>query len=179
VGGQAITEFALVAPIFLFVMMSIFELGRAVYYTQILDSALRDAGRYAIVHGAEAIGCPSGPLPVKGSVPNSCDPDGSVHVIPTVKQRAVGVLDVGSQFIVHVKWCDQTAIAAGTSLCGNTLPCAEWAGVGDAYPLGDGDNGRGQLVTLCVRYSYASLFKSFLPIPDFTVRARVNYVVNH
>lgn len=178
-GGQAITEFALVAPIFLFVVMSVFELGRAVYYTQILDSAVRDGARYAIVHGAEVIGCPSGPLPVKGSTPNNCDPDGSVHVIPTVKQRAVGVVDDGGEFIVHVKWCDQTAIEAGTSLCGATLPCTDWAGPGDSFPVGDGDNGRGQLVTVCVAYSYASLFKSFLPIPDFTVGARTDFVVNH
>jgi len=36
-------EFALVAPIFFFLMFGLIELGRAVYYIQILDSAARDA----------------------------------------------------------------------------------------------------------------------------------------
>jgi hypothetical protein len=180
--GQAVTEFALIAPVFLFVLLSLVELGRAVYYTQILDSAVRDATRYAIVHGFEVVDCSSGPFPQTGSTPrvNTCDPDGSVRVIPTIKQRAVGVLNTnGPGFVAHAKWCDNTALEAGTSVCGDALPCGDWAGASDAYPLGDGDNGRGQMVTVCVNYSYESLFKSFLPVPDFTVSARANLVVNH
>ena len=161
------------APIFLLVMMSIFELGRAVFYTQVLDSAARDAVRYAIVNGFQSTTCASGPLPPKGAVVNNCDPDGSVKVIPLLKSRAVGVVDTnGPSFIAHVKWCDATAIEGGSSLCGLELPCAEWTTVGD------GDNNRGQVAAVCVQYSYASLFKVFLPIPDFTVSARSDLVVN-
>jgi hypothetical protein len=177
--GQAVTEFALIAPVFLFVLLSLVELGRAVYYTQILDSAVRDATRYAIVHGFESA-CPSGPLPPKGAKLNTCDPDGSVHVIPTLKSRSIGVVNTaGPGFIAHAKWCDLTAMESGSSACGDTLDCPEWAGVSDPNPLGDGDNGRGQIATVCVSYAYESLFKSFLPVPDFTVSARSNFVVNH
>jgi len=177
--GQAVTEFALIAPVFLFVLLSLVELGRAVYYTQILDSAVRDATRYAIVHGFESA-CPSGPLPPKGAKINTCDPDGTVHVIPTLMSRSIGVVNTnGPGFVAHAKWCDTTALEAGTSLCGDALACADWAGAADPHPLGDGDNGRSQMVTVCVSYSYESLFKSFLPIPDFTVSARSNLVVNH
>ena len=161
------------APIFLLVMVSIFELGRAVYYTQILDSAARDGVRYAIVNGFEST-CPSGPLPPKGANPNYCDADGSVNVIPIVKSRAIGVVDTASPtFVAHVKWCDTTAVEAGTSVCGLEMACPDWASVGD------GDNGRGQIAAVCISYSYASLFKVFLPVPDFTVTARSDLVVNH
>src|SRR5712671_159236 len=120
-GGQAVTEVALVMPIFILVMFSLLELGRAVYFTQILDSAARDGARYAIVHGFEVGGCPSGPMPINGSNPNPCDPQGN-NVIKTVKARAVGVAD-GPGFVVHVKWCDKTAMSAGTSQCGQSLAC--------------------------------------------------------
>lgn len=172
-GGQALIEFALVAPIFLLVMFSIFELGRAVFYTQVLDSAARDAVRYAIVNGFQSLTCASGPLPPKGAVVNSCDPDGSQRVIPLLKSRAVGVVDTnGPGFVAHVKWCDADNVEAGISTCGLELPCSDWTTVGD------GDNGRGQIAAVCITYSYASLFKVFLPVPDFTVSARSDLVVN-
>ena len=58
--GQAIAEFALVAPIFFLILFSIIDFGRYVYYVQILNNAAREGARYAIVHGANS-------LPVVGS----------------------------------------------------------------------------------------------------------------
>jgi hypothetical protein len=172
--GQALAEFALTAPIFLFVMFALFELGRAVYYTQILDSAARDGARYAIVHGFESFE-PSGPMP--NSAINTVDPNGD-NVIEVVEDRSVGVTDKVGSLITRVKWCDASPYQAAT--CGDhdpatnqPLACSAWSG------LGDGDNNRGQIVTVCVSYSYQSILGGVVPIPDFTISGRASLVVNH
>ena len=170
--GQAMAEFALVAPIFFLLMFGLIELGRAVFYTQILDSATRDGARYAIVHGFQSF-CPSGPMP--GGVA-SCDPTGQ-NVITTVRDRSIGVTDKLSDLLVNVKWCDSSPYQADScgdfeSATNTPVPCSAWA------DLGDGDNGRSQLVTVCVQYSYDALL-GFLPIPDFTVTGRATLVVNN
>lgn len=47
--GQTLVEFALILPIFLLVLMGIFDFGRAVYYYNTLSNAAREAVRVAIV----------------------------------------------------------------------------------------------------------------------------------
>ena len=176
--GQALAEFALLAPIFLFVMFAILELGRAVYYSQILDSAARDGARYAVVHGFQSM-CPSGPMPYGGT--NICDPIGD-RVIQTVTDRSVGVTDKAGSLIARVKWCDASLYQATPpqSTCGDMDPatnqpaaCPAWTG------LGDGDNNRGQIVTVCVQYAYTSILGDLAPIPDFTIAGRATLVVNN
>ena len=48
-GGQSMVEFALVLPIFLLVVLGLFDLGRAVYYHSTMSNASREAVRLAIV----------------------------------------------------------------------------------------------------------------------------------
>ena len=60
--GQAMVEFALVAPIFFILMFAIIEGARFAFYYEMLNSATRDGARYAIVHGSNALdGCPERP----------------------------------------------------------------------------------------------------------------------
>jgi hypothetical protein len=165
-------EFALTAPIFLFVMFALFELGRAVYYAQILDSAARDGARYAIVHGFESF-LPTGPMPNGGA---SRDPNGD-DVVSVVEERSIGVTDKPGSLTTRVKWCDTSPYTAAG--CGDhdgttnePIPCSSWAGTGD------GDNNRGQLVSVCVEYSYRPVL-AFIPVPDFTISGRASLVVNH
>jgi hypothetical protein len=172
--GQALAEFALTAPIFLFVMFALFELGRAVFYTQILDSAARDGARYAIVHGFESF-CPSGPMPDPADP--SCDLAGN-NIISVVESRSIGVTDKPASLVTRVKWCDATPYTSST--CGDNdavtnqpLPCTAWS------DDGDGSNNRGQIATVCVSYSYRSILGGFIPIPDFTISGRASLVVNH
>lgn len=47
--GQALVEFALIIPIFLLVVLGLFDLGRAVFYSSTLSNAAREAVRLAIV----------------------------------------------------------------------------------------------------------------------------------
>lgn len=176
--GQALAEFALVAPVFILVVLSLIELGRAVYYTQVLDTAARDGVRYAIVNGVQSPQ-PSGPLPPLGTIPNPIDLEGD-NVRAVVRDRSFSVIDVdGPGFVIGVKWCNTSAIEAGSSTCADELPCVEWGGGGDPSPLGDGDNGWGQLAVVCISYSYDSLFELLLPVPDITVHAKSQLVVNH
>ena len=53
------------------------------------------------------------------------------------------------------------------------IACSDWSGPGD------GDNDRGQIVTVCVQYAYQPILAGLLPIPDFTVSGRASLVVNH
>jgi Flp pilus assembly protein TadG len=48
--GQALVEFALVIPIFLLVMVALFDLGRAVFAYNTLTNAAREGVRLAIVN---------------------------------------------------------------------------------------------------------------------------------
>ena len=61
--GQALVEFALVLPIFLFVVIGIFEFGRAITYWHDLNNTAQVAARYAVVNRYP--GCPG----------NCCSPD--------------------------------------------------------------------------------------------------------
>jgi hypothetical protein len=47
--GQALVEFALILPVFLLVLMGIFDLGRAVFYSSTLSNAARETAREGIV----------------------------------------------------------------------------------------------------------------------------------
>ena len=97
--GQALVEFALVAPIFFLVLFSIIEFGRYVYTVQILNDAAREGARYAIVHGSQSL-CPSGPMP--GGQPNPCDPSGQ-NVKNVVVRTSSGVTGISAS-MVTVAW---------------------------------------------------------------------------
>ena len=79
--GQALVEFSLVAPIFFLVLFGIIDIGRYVYYVQILNNAAREGARYAIVHGTNSL-APTGPPE---------DPSGGA-VVDVVRTYAVGVI---------------------------------------------------------------------------------------
>ena len=52
--GQALVEFALVIPIFLFLLVALFDLGRAVFSYNTLTNAAREGARMAIVNQDKA-----------------------------------------------------------------------------------------------------------------------------
>jgi hypothetical protein len=93
--GQALVEFAFVAPIFFLMLFAIIDFGRYVYYVQILNNAAREGARYAIVHGANSFQ-PSGPT--------ANDP----KVAAVVQNYAIGVIGAGGAFTIHSDWLDPT-----------------------------------------------------------------------
>lgn len=83
-------EFALVAPMFFLVLFGIIEAGRFIFYYETLNNATREGARYAIVNGANTIGCSTGSPAEPGTT--SCNPSGS-DVEARVRSAAFGVLD--------------------------------------------------------------------------------------
>jgi len=53
--GQALVEFALVIPIFLLVLVALFDVGRAVFAWNTLTNAAREGARMAIVNQSTAM----------------------------------------------------------------------------------------------------------------------------
>jgi TadE-like protein len=152
--GQALVEFALVAPLLFLVMFSIIEFGRFVYYNEVLNDAVREGARYAIVHGNGAL-CPSGPMPGTGTAGNPCDPNGD-RIRGIIKAFAVGTLQ-GPMTI---------------SLCwGPASGCL-------AAPPTSTNNGRDQDFWVKVDYAYQTLIP-VVPLPPFTISAESRLVINH
>lgn len=51
--GQTLIEFALLLPLFLLLIMALFDIGRAVLYYGVLNTAVREGTRFAIVQRAD------------------------------------------------------------------------------------------------------------------------------
>ena len=98
--GQALAEFALVAPIFFLLLFGIIEGGRFILYYETLNNATREGARYAIVHGSRS-SCPSGPMEA-GITPPACYDLSGAKVIQKVKDTAFGVL--GGSVTVTPAW---------------------------------------------------------------------------
>lgn len=94
--GQAITEFALVLPIFLMTIFGTIDLARAVWEENELAFAAREGTRFAIVHGAYS-DSPAGP----GSATYSA-PDQDTAVTAAVLRYTIGIPNV----TVQATWPD-------------------------------------------------------------------------
>lgn len=149
--GQAMVEFALVAPMFFLLLFGIVEAGRFIFYYETLSHATREGARYAIVNGANTLGCPSGPA-APGS--SACDTAGN-NVVTRVRQSAYGL--VGTSVAVDRCW---------------------WYAACDFGTHGDGDNARGATVTVTATYTYSSLIP-LVPLPPITVSAESSLVINN
>jgi TadE-like protein len=149
--GQAMVEFALVAPIFFLLLFSIVEAGRFIFYYETLSNATREGARFAIVNGANTLGCPSGPPAPSTS---ACDAPGN-NVVARVREAAVGMPGAG----VSVQRC-------------------WWYTACDFGTHGDGDNARGATVTVAASYTYRSLIP-LVPLPPITVTAESSLVINN
>jgi Flp pilus assembly protein TadG len=90
-------EFALVAPLFFLLLFGIIEAGRFIFYYETLNNATREGARYAIVNGANTLGCPTGPA-APGTT--GCDIAGN-DVVARVQAAALGI---GSAVTVTPEW---------------------------------------------------------------------------
>ena len=115
VAGQALVEFAIVAPVFFMLLFGIIEAGRFILYYETLNNATREGARYAIVNGANSLTCPTGP-PAPKSV--SCNPSGS-HVVQRVKDAAFDVMGAGINVTPH--WYQSDGVTNGDNGRGMTI----------------------------------------------------------
>lgn len=93
-GGQTTVEFALAVVLLLVIVLGLFDLGRAVWYSNALAMATREGARYAIVHGS--LGAP---IATESSI---------ASVVSTYLTGVSGTAET------KVTWCDATT---------STLPC--------------------------------------------------------
>ena len=151
--GQAMVEFALVAPVFFLLLFSIIEGGRFVFYYQLLNNATREGARYAIIHGSQGSPC-SGP-PAGTS---TCADVAGDNVIQATVNAAIGLVGSGDIGTYPPAWWD----------CASTPP-----GPGDPST---GNNGRGQCVTVFLDYTYQTI----IPVlPPITIGAESSLVINN
>lgn len=119
--GQALVEFALVSPVLFAIILGIIEAGRLILYTSMLNNAAREGGRYAIVHGANALdGCPSGPVPFGVS---SCDAGGDrvkARIVEAASPLSVSGISYDSPFPVYT-WPDGSSSPSPTDAVGNNV----------------------------------------------------------
>jgi hypothetical protein len=158
--GQALVEFALVAPMLFVLILGIVEAGRFIFFQEMLGNATREGARYAIVHGADSL-CPSGP-PAPGSSP--CDPTGQ-RVKTRVRDAALSLAGLGDLFLYDPVWTWRES---------PTMPSP-----GDAST---GTNDRGEFVTVFVDFTYRPLIRDVVDVPflpDITIRAESTLVVNY
>jgi Flp pilus assembly protein TadG len=163
--GQAMVEFALIIPVFLLLLVGLFDFGRVIWVNDTLATAAREAVRYAIVHGgSESTLCPAGPggLPPASSCPPFPDgtayPSGSLQAIKDVAQR----------------WASGSGDNVTVSVCyGAVTSCAD-----DVSEVG-ATNERGMQVTVTVSSTVNLAAPSLLGFDGFDLSATSTMLVNH
>lgn len=159
--GQALVEFAIVAPLLFLLILGTIEAGRFMLYYEVLNNATREGARYAIVHGSDST-CPSGPPPA-GRV-NNCDPAGD-NVTQAVADAALELAGVGELIVHHPVWTNRSTPA-------NPSP-------GDTS---NGTNARGEYVTVFLDFTYDPLLSMVMDIgvlPNITISAESTLVINY
>jgi Flp pilus assembly protein TadG len=171
--GQALLEFALVAPLLLIALVGVIEAGVFVFNMESLNNATREGARYAIVHGASTkAGCPTGPLPADfdtAKLPAGCSEDATGEdVKAAVRRAAIALADLGDLTVPTPVWTP-----AGST----DLPDGP-----EDTPDPSGDNGRGEYVTVFADLSYDPVIKRVFNtdlIPSITISAESTLVINY
>ena len=83
--AQALVETALVLPLLLLLIVGLFDVGRAIWLSNTLATAVREGTRYGVVHGALS-GSPTGP-----GAASYTPPDTDTTITAQVRNYASGV----------------------------------------------------------------------------------------
>jgi hypothetical protein len=140
--GQGLVEFALVLPLFLLIILALFDTGKGVYSFNTISQAAREGARLAAVEvswvGITGANCTAPVCPATAAALRS-------DVLVAVNRMAVGIgaIPSGSVFI-HCH-------APGTDTPAST---ASWNGCASA-------NTYGNVVTVRVDYTYAPIIGAF------------------
>ena len=168
--GQALVEFTLIIPIFLSLLMGIFDFGRVVWASNSLASAAREGARFAIVHGGSPMDpCPVGPLSLQyGSAPvasPSCPYPSPLK--DAVRNAALSAaMAGGTNVVVTVCYGTLDGTPNGTPCSGNT------DGPGAT-------NARGTPVTVAISSQLPLTVPSLLGFSTFSISGSSTMLVNH
>lgn len=160
--GQAMVEFALVIPIFILLLVAIFDFGRVVWVNNTLATAAREAARFAIVHGgSEATLCPVGPPAATAVI------DQSACTFPVSPSKEA------IKEVAH-KWAAGTSADVTVSVCyGELTTCT-----GDVDAL-NAKNSRGTQVKVTVTSLVDLSLPSLFGFSGFNLEATSTMLVNH
>ncbi len=111
--AQALVETALVLPLLLLLIVGLFDVGRAIWLSNTLATAVREGTRYGVVHGALS-GSPTGP-----GAPSYTAPDTDTTITAVVRSYAAGV---PSNLTVLSTWPDGNANRGSRIVVSATFP---------------------------------------------------------
>lgn len=159
--GQAIVEFAVTFPIFILLLISLFDLGHVVWINSAQSNAAREGARFAIVHGgSDSTACPVGPPGPQTNPSGNCP-----HPVSPERQA---IKDEVSQWLIGVGGTTTVSVCYG-----DVMSCS-----GDVdYP--GATNVRGTKVTVTVTTTTGLAAPSLLGLGDFTLSATSTMLVNH
>jgi len=159
--GQSLPEFALVVPIFLVLVLAVFDVGRVVWANNSLTNAAREAARFAIVHGGSSTtACPVGPPAPTAEIP----PASSSCPFPSPSKQMIR-----DEAVRH-------AVAGGTNI--QVTVCYGTGCSGDVDAAG-ATNARGTPVTVRVTSDIPLATGGFLGLADFSSAGSITMFVSH
>lgn len=169
--GQALVEFALVIPLFILLLVAIFDLGHVVWANNALATAARESARFAVVHGGSTRStCPQGPLPTTygGTVSTAAACGFTPSTLTPWVDSRQGIKDNARNWLNGVGGTPTVSVCYGavTSCSSDT----DAAGATDA---------RGQQVTVTVTASIGMAAPSFLGFGPFTLSGTATMLVNN
>jgi hypothetical protein len=166
--GQAMVEFALVFPVFVLLLVGLFDFGRAIWVNDTLSTAAREAGRYAVVHGGSpSTLCPAGPPAPKSNAPQSdCPPYPSGTAYPQGSRQAIK--DVAQ------RWAAGASSSVTVSVCYGTVATCS----GDVDAVG-ATNAPHTPVTVRVSATVALSVPSLFGFDSFTFSSSSTMLVNN
>lgn len=159
--GQGLVEFALVAPVFVLILIGMVDVGHAVWANNAVANAAREAARYTTVHGGTTANtCPIGPPAEKTVIPvasSSC-PYPSPSKQATRETALAYLIAGGSETTVTV--CYGSGCSGDTDASGAT-------------------NARGTPVTVSVTTRVYMTLPSLLGLGPIQVTGTSTMLVNH
>lgn len=170
--GQSLVEFALVLPVFLLILVAVFDLGHVVWANDTLSNAAREAARYAIVHGgSESTACPVGPPASTANIPaadSTCP-----HPSPSKQSIRDAAL----------AWLRTSGVTGTVDVCYGDVALSAVAAcdanADDSLDTDPGNNARGQKVTVVVHSSVSLVMPGFFGIDAIDLSASSTMLVNH
>jgi hypothetical protein len=159
--GQSLVEFAMVMPIFLLVVLAVFDLGRVVWALDATASAAREGARFAVVHGGSSgTACPVGPAGPEANVPASS----ASCPYPSPSKRSIR--ERATTMAIAVSGDVAATVCYGAGCSGDT----------DAASA---DNRRGTPVTVAVSAQLDLLLPALIGSDSFTVGGSSTMLVNN
>lgn len=161
--GQSLVEFAVILPVFVTLLVGVFDFGHVVWANNAVGTAAREAARFAIVHGGSySTDCPVGPGSPDLFIPAPSEecpyPSPSKQ---SVKEEAERWLSgVGGSPTISVCYGDVTSCTGDVDAAGAT-------------------NERGTAVTVTVRATINLAAPSLFGFGGFQVSGTTTMLVNH